>query len=241
MFSAGGAWADLNTTEQGLLDKLINTTHSQNHRLVRNARRWAEDDVTLTWVAGDDSIALPASIGEIVGRHIWIVDSTNNQPLNMVELLREEDFNDGFLPQPGSTQDPITKWDGSDTPVARIYREETSTRKRVLWVYPRPDAGTLFKILYLSEASLLSSASDMLEAPTAYNYVIALGAAIAWLTARGSIEKVSLLKAEKRERESELVGARETDRPHRVRFFDEIGYPGMKQGEPAVDLFPPRP
>ena len=90
MLVAGGVWGDLNSTEQGLLDLLINAAHSKRVGMIRNARRWAEDSVTLTWVGTDTRIAIPANVGEIVGRHLWIVDA-NDQPLEQVEIIREEE------------------------------------------------------------------------------------------------------------------------------------------------------
>lgn len=240
MFAAGGEWSDLNSTEQGLLDKLINAAHASNRRLVKGAHRYAEDDVILTWIDGDDSIAIPATVGEIVGQHIWICDS-DGFPLDKIEILREEVFLDGFLPQPGATDDPVSKWDGSSTPVARIYRADNTTLARVLWVYPRPDADTKFKILYLAETTILDDASDVLEAPLAYHYLIALDAAIAWLTARGGTAKADALRLERMKHEAELVGARETEKPARARFYDEVGYPGTRQGEPNIELLPGRP
>lgn len=238
MFAAGGRWADLNATEQGLLDKLINAAHAQRRRLVRNARRFAEESVTLAWVDGDDSIALPANLSEVIGRHLWIVDA-NDKPLeHPIEIIREEEFLDGFFPQgadaPGS---PLSRWDGKERPIARIFREESGTHKRILHVYPRPKGGTRIRVLYLSETNALVNAGDLLEAPTAYNYIVALDAAIEWLSARGPDDKVPLLLANRQRWESELVGARETDRPTRARFYDEVGYPSTRQGEPQKALF----
>jgi len=220
MLAAGGAWDDLNATEQGTVDLLINARHDAWRHLARNAKRWAEDSVTITWVSGDDSQALPANVGEVVGRHIWALND-DGDPSTVIEIVREEEWTDS-MPTDGSTQ------------VARLYREEASTQKRVLWIHPRPDAGDQFKLVFLSHASLLSDGADILEAPAQFNLLVGIDSAIEWLKLRGDREAAALLVGDRDRHLQELTGARETDRPARARFYDEVGFEGSRQGAPAV-------
>jgi hypothetical protein len=122
--------------------------------------------------------------------------------------------------------------------VARIQYKEASTLNRILWVYPRPDAGTLFRVEYNREAEKLSDAGDVLEAPVSHNFQVASQAAIEWLLARGDIEKASAVSARSDKRETMRAGARETGRPMRVRAFDEVGYSGSRQGEVLPSYLP---
>lgn len=237
MFLVGGVFADLDSTESAILDKLINEAHNLRRHATRETKRWAEDNATLTWVAGDDSIALPSNFGELVGRHIWIVNSTGD-PTQVVEVIPEANFLDGFYSQANPSDPGVSRWDGRETPVARIYRHEDSTLNRVLWVYPRPDGGTLFKVVYLREAAKLVNAGDTLEAPVSHNFQVATDAAVEWLLARGDVEKAGALAARSEKRETLRANASETGRPMRVRSFDEVGYGGSRQGEVIPDYLP---
>lgn len=226
--AVGGVVADLNTTELAVLDKLINATLTRWRHLAKNGRRWAEQDVTLTWVANDTRVVLPADFGELLGRHFWRLDA-DGDVIGPVDVIPEESFNDGFSDTMFALSDI---WTG-ERPVARLYREEASTRKRVLWIYPQPAGGDKFKIVYLSEAELLVNTGDILEAPIAYNLLVAYDSAIEWMQLRGSTEKVLLYENKREKILNELTGS-ETGRPSRARFYDEVGYAGSRQGEPAV-------
>ena len=237
MFLIGGVWDDLDSTEQAILDKLINESHNLYRHVTRNTKRWAEDSQTLTWVDGDDSIAMPTNFGELIGRHIWIVNSSG-EPTQQVEVIPEETWMDGFYDQSNPGDDGVARWDGREVPVARIHRHVDSTLARVLWVYPRPDAGTLFKIVYNRESEVLSSAADVLEAPVSHNFQVASAAAVEWLLARGDVEKAGAVASRMEQRETLRTNARETGRPMRVRSFDEVGYEGSRQGEPIPGFLP---
>ena len=239
MFLVGGVWADLDSTEQSILDKLINEAHNLHRHTTRYTKRWAEDETTLTWVDGDDFIALPANFGELIGRHIWRVNS-DGQPTAQIEVIPEETWLDGFYTQSEATGDAASRWDGRDIPVARIYRHEDGTLNRVLQLYPRPDADNLFKVVYNREAEKLSSGGDVLEAPVSHNFQVASDAAIEWLLARGDVEKAGAVAARSKDREVLRANARETGRPMRVRTFDEVGYEGSRQGDVGPGLMPDR-
>jgi hypothetical protein len=239
MFLTGGVWADLDTTEQSILDKLINEAHNLHRHVTRHTKRWAEDEAILTWVSGDDNIAIPTNFGELIGRHIWIVNA-DGEPTAQIEVISEETWLDGFHPQTTPAADGTSRWDASQTPVARIYRNEDSTLARVLHVYPRPAAGTLFKLVYNREAEKLSAAGDVLEAPVSHNFQVASTAAVEWLLARGDVEKAGAVASRIEQRETLRANARETGRPMRVRSFDEVGYDGTRQGSPLTDIIPSR-
>lgn len=228
MMAVGGVVGDLNVTELGILDDLINATLNRWRHLAKNGRRWAEIDTTITWASGNTREVLPADFGELVGRHIWRADSAG-AVLGTVEVIPEESYNDGFDEGAYALSDI---WTG-ENPIARLYREEASTRKRVLWIYPQPAAGDKFKILYLAEAEKLVNTGDVLEAPIAYNLLVAYDSAIEWMQLRGNTEKVLLYENKREKILNELTGS-ETGRPSRARFYDEVGYAGSRQGEPAV-------
>ena len=237
MFLVGGVWADLDSTEQSILDKLINEAHNLYRHVTRNTKRWAEDETTLTWLDGEDYIALPTNFGELIGRHVWIVNS-DGKPSSRVEVIPEETWLDGFYHQSDPASDAAARWDGREAPVARIYRHEDSTLARVLHVYPQPDAGVLVKVVYNREAEKLSTGADVLEAPVSHNFQVASEAAIEWLLARGDVEKAGAVAARVAQRETLRANARETGRPMRVRSFDEVGYSGSRQGEPIPGHLP---
>jgi hypothetical protein len=236
MFLVGGQWADLNASEQAILDRLINEVHNLRRQTVKETRRWAEDSATVVWTDGDSSVALPANFGEVIGRQIWIVDASD-KPVQAVDVLHEEEFLASFVNQ-GRDGKPLSRWDGRDVPVARIYRVQASDLAPVLWVYPKPSGGTRFRVLYYSQANKLVNANDVLEAPVTYNFQVAYDAAIEWALARGSNEKAALLSSQRDRRERDLFGAKLTERPSRARFYDEVGYPSTRQGEPTVGFRP---
>jgi hypothetical protein len=147
-----------------------------------------------------------------------------------VEVLREADFLDSY-------EDAESWYDGVDDehPVARIYREEASTRKRILWIYPVPTSADKFKILYRTIGEKLVSDADELECPLVLHDIIELESAAEFARARGATSKADELEALAMRRLETLRGAvDETEKPGRARFFDEIGYPSFRQGQPMT-------
>jgi hypothetical protein len=226
IFHVGLTPTDFSSAELDVVKGIINKVQHRHRATAKNVV-WGERDTTLTWVADDTSQVLPADFSELIGRHIWRVDSSGD-PLGRVEVVQEADYLDSY-------EDAESWYDGVDDehPIARIYREEASTRKRILWIYPVPTTADKFKILYRSITEKLVNDADVLEAPLVLHDIIELEAAAEFARARGAGGKADELEALASRRLTDLRGAvDETQKPGRARNFDELGYPSFRQGQP---------
>lgn len=219
---------ELSADENSVLNGIINDAVNNWRLACKGLRGFAEAQADFTWISGDDSVALDDEYAELRGRFIYKLTSAS-EPADKIPIVDEGDYYDSFTGEQ-STFENLT------TPIARLWREST-TRRRILTISPRPAAGDIFRILYWRHAEILVNDSDTVEAPQEACEGIQLESGSKWCVIRGSLEKANTFAALAGAQLSRLMGVPATEKsaPPRARFFTERGmggYAGTRQSLP---------
>jgi hypothetical protein len=186
-------------------------------------KRFSEQTFTVTWDGVDSSVALPADFAESVTNHLWETDADGNKK-GQVFLKSEADHQDGFVEGSHGA-------DFNDLPYARIWREEASTRKRVLHIYPTPAENTVHRLDYYSYVEKITGDADVLEAPIAYHQAIQYGTAARWAELEGDDATATRMSTKRAEKLALLTAPvqQETKKRRRAMEFERDlgGYPAF--------------
>ncbi len=190
---------------------------------VFGAKRYSEQRFEHTWDGTDSSVALPLDFAEALGGHLWEID-TNGNVRGRVHFQSEQEFTDGFVEGSHGA-------DFNDLPYARLWREEDTTRKRVLHIYPTPGANTVHRLDYLAYTEAIALDADVLEAPIAAHDGIQYGVAQRWAVLDGDDAAAQRMGSQKAQKLLLFTAPanNETKKRRRAMEFERDlgGYPGL--------------